>query len=61
MDDADGLVVEQRLEGRIGLGDAEGGGPLGAALGAAAEDPAHVDADAPQRLDMDGPDEARCR
>ncbi len=58
MHDLDGLVVEQGLERGVGPGDAEGGRPLRTAFRAAAEDPADVDADAPQGFDVDGADEA---
>ena len=59
VDDVHGRVGEEVVERRVGARHAEGVGPGGAALGRAAEDAADVDADAPQRLDMDRADESR--
>jgi hypothetical protein len=39
--------------------DAKGAGPLGGALGAASQHPAHLDPDPSQRLYVDRPDEPR--
>ena len=57
VDDVDGRVREDLVEGRVGVADAQGVGPGRAALRGAAEDAADVDADAAELLDVDRPDE----
>ena len=59
MDDVDGRIVEEVVEGGVGARDAEARRPRGSTLRRAAEHAADLDADAPKRLDVDGPDEAR--
>ena len=59
VDDVDRLVAEEVVEGGVCARDAEAGRTSGAALGRAAEHAADLDADAAERLDVDGPDEAR--
>jgi hypothetical protein len=56
--DVDTLVLQQRLERRIRIGQVLGLGLRRRALGARAHDPGHFDAEAPERLDMDDADEA---
>ena len=58
VDDVDGRVGEDLVEGGVGVADAQGVGPGGAALRGAAEDAADVDADPAELLDVDGPDES---
>ena len=59
VDDVDRLVGEDVVEARVRVPDAEAIGARGAPLRRAAEDAAHLHADSPQLLDVDGPDEAR--
>ena len=59
VDDLDRRVLQEGLERRVGARHAQGVGAGRAALGRAAEHAAHLDADAAQLLDVDGPDEAR--
>ena len=59
VDGVDRRVVQQRLERRVGPRDAERLRPGRATFRGAAENAAHLDADAAQRFDMDRADEAR--
>ena len=59
VDHLDRRVVEHGLERGVGAVDAERPGAFLAAFRRAAEDAAHLHADPPQLLDVDGPDEAR--
>ncbi len=58
VDDLDRRILEDGVERRVGVTDAEGLGTLCAALRRAAEHAADLDADAPQLLDVDRADEA---
>ena len=57
MDDLHGVVVEQLGQAVVGARQAQPSGVLGSTLGRGAEQPADIDADAPQSLDMDRADE----
>ena len=59
VDDLDARVVEQVVERVVGARDAEDRGPCRATFRGAAEDAVDPDADAPERLDVDGADEPR--
>ncbi len=59
VDDVDGRIGQEVVEGGVGARDTEGVGPGGAALRRAAEDAADLDADPPQRFHVDRADEAR--
>jgi len=58
VDDVDALVGEHRLERLVRLGEIVGQRLLGGAVGARADDAGHLDAQAPQRLDVDDANEA---
>ncbi len=59
MDDVYGRVVEERVERRVGAGDAERIGAGRSTLGRAAKHASDLHADPAQLLDVNGPDEPR--
>jgi hypothetical protein len=59
VDNVDPRVVEQRLEGRVRVGQVLGLGLRRRPLGTRADDAGDFDAQPPERLDMDDADEAR--
>ena len=58
VDDVDARVVEHRLEALVGRRQADLLGARRGALVARTDDAVHLDAQPPQRLDVDGADEA---
>src|SRR5262245_37198824 len=57
VDDLDAVVGQEVVKGRVGMSDAEGVGPCRATFRGTAQHAAHVHADPPQSLHVDGPDE----
>jgi hypothetical protein len=58
VDDVDRVVREDLVQAGIAVANVQGVGSGGGAFRRAAEDAAHVDPDAAELLDVDGPDEA---
>ena len=59
VDHVDAVVGKEVVQAHVGAGDAQGVGADRTTLRGTSEDAADLHTDAPQRLDVDGPDEAR--